>query len=150
MYVKTYDEAAACLNTVREYIINVEMLPLNQKKTGIFQGLNRKYLGYRFEEKNKKILIKKEKKAYRSVYRDWYTTGIQRVDSNYHLINEGILTKRDFNVLFESNEGKKYIPVETTDALFIYSNVIITGGFLEFMNQVGLKHRCTRGTNEIQ
>ena len=59
MYVKTYDEAAACLNTVREYIINVEMLPLNQKKTGIFQGLNRKYLGYRFEEKNKKILIKK-------------------------------------------------------------------------------------------
>lgn len=138
VYVKTYDEAAACLNTVREYIINVEMLPLNQKKTGIFQGLNRKYLGYRFEEKNKKILIKKEKKAYRSVYRDWYTTGIQRVDSNYHLINEGILTKRDFNVLFESNEGKKYIPVETTDALFIYSNVIITGGFLEFMNQVGL------------
>lgn len=138
VYVKTYDEAAACLNTVREYIINVEMLPLNQKKTGIFQGLNRKYLGYRFEEKNKKILIKKEKKAYRSVYRDWYTTGIQRVDNNYHLINEGILTKRDFNVLFESNEGKKYIPVETTDALFIYSNVIITGGFLEFMNQVGL------------
>ena len=138
IYVKTYDEAVVCLNEIREHIIDVEMLPLNQKKTGVFQGLNRKYLGYRFEEKNKKVLIKKEKKAYRTVYRDWYTTGIQRVDNSYHLINEGILTKRDFNILFEGGEGKRYIPVETTDALFIYSNVILTGGFLEFVNQAGL------------
>lgn len=138
IYVKTYDEAVVCLNEIREYITDVEILPLNQKKTGVFQGLNRKYLGYRFEEKNKKVLIKKEKKAYRTVYRDWYTTGIQRVDNNYHLINEGILTKRDFNILFEGGEGKRYIPVETTDALFIYSNVILTGGFLEFVNQAGL------------
>ena len=138
IYVKTYDEAVVCLNEIREHIMDVEMLPLNQKKTGVFQGLNRKYLGYRFEEKNKKVLIKKEKKAYRTVYRDWYTTGIQRVDNSYHLINEGILTKRDFNILFEGGEGKRYIPVETTDALFIYSNVILTGGFLEFVNQAGL------------
>ncbi len=138
IYVKTYDEAVVCLNEIREHITDVEMLPLNQKKTGVFQGLNRKYLGYRFEEKNKKVLIKKEKKAYRTVYRDWYTTGIQRVDNSYHLINEGILTKRDFNILFEGGEGKRYIPVETTDALFIYSNVILTGGFLEFVNQAGL------------
>ena len=138
IYVKTYDEAVVCLNEIREHITDVEMLPLNQKKTGVFQGLNRKYLGYRFEEKNKKVLIKKEKKAYRTVYRDWYTTGIQRVDNSYHLINEGILTKRDFNILFEGGEGKRYIPVETTDALFIYSNVILTGGFLEFVNQARL------------
>ena len=138
IYVKTYDEAVVCLNEIREHIADVEILPLNQKKTGVFQGLNRKYLGYRFEEKNKKVLIKKEKKAYRTVYRDWYTTGIQRVDNSYHLINEGILTKRDFNILFEGGEGKRYIPVETTDALFIYSNVILTGGFLEFVNQAGL------------
>lgn len=35
--------------------------------------------------------MKKEQKSYRTVYRDWYTTGIERKDNNYHLINEGIM-----------------------------------------------------------
>lgn len=73
----------------------------------------------------------------RDIY-DWYTTGIQKVDRNYHLINEGILTKRDFTVLFENIEGKHYIPVETTDSLYIYSNTIFTGNFFEFVNTTGL------------
>lgn len=60
------------------------------------------------------------------------------MDHNYLLINEGILTKQDFNILFESENGKKYIPVETTDSLYIYSNVIMSGNFFDFMNQVGL------------
>lgn len=33
---------------------------------------------------------------------------------------------------------KKYIPVETTDALYVYSNVIITGKFYEFLNNTGI------------
>ena len=84
------------------------------------------------------VIVKKEQRAYKTVYRDWYTTGIQKMDHNYHLINEGILTKQDFNILFESENGKKYIPVETTDSLYIYSNVIMSGNFFDFMNQVGL------------
>lgn len=123
IYCKTYDDAIKILGDVREHIENAEMLTLNHKKTGVYKGTNRKYLGFRFE-----------KKAYRTVYRDWYTTGIQRVDSSYHLVNEGILTRRDFNVLFENDEGKKYIPVETTDSIYVYSNVILSGNFFEFIN----------------
>ena len=48
------------------------------------------------------------------------------------------MTKQDFTALFESEEGKKYIPVETTDALYIYSNVILSSNFFEFVNKVGL------------
>ena len=54
------------------------------------------------------------------------------------MINEGILTKRDFTVLFENIEGIHYIPVETTDSLYIYSNTIFTGNFFEFVNTTGL------------
>lgn len=86
------------------------------------------------EKKGSKIIAKRKKKAYRTVYRDWYTTGIQRIDSSYHLVNEGILTRRDFNILFENDEGKKYIPVETTDSIYVYSNVILSGNFFEFIN----------------
>lgn len=138
IYCSTYEEAIGCLDDTRSHIENQEMLPLNHKKTGIFKGTNRKYLGYRFIVKGTKIIAKHEKKAYRTVYRDWYTTGIQRVDASYHLINEEILTKKDFNILFENEEGKKYIPVETTDSLYIYSNVIVSGSFLEFANRKGL------------
>lgn len=121
-----------------EHLAKIERLPINENKTGVYKGINRKYLGYRFEKKDGHVLIKKEKKAYRTVYRDWHTTGIQRNDHNYHLINEGILTKQDFTLLFEGEEGKKYIPVETTDALYIYSNVILSSNFFEFVNKVGL------------
>lgn len=138
IYCEIYEQALECLNNVREHIINVEQLSLNHKKTGVFKGTNRKYLGYRFESKGTKIIAKKEKKAYRTVYRDWYTTGIKRIDSSCHLINDGVLTKRDFCVLFENEEGKKYIPVETTDALYVYSNVIMTANFLEYINNTGL------------
>ena len=134
IYCKTYDDAIKILGDVREHIENAEMLPLNHKKTGVYKGTNRKYLGFRFEKKGSKIIAKREKKAYKTVYRDWYTTGIQRIDSSYHLVNEGILTRRDFNVLFENDEGKKYIPVETTDSIYVYSNVILSGNFFEFIN----------------
>lgn len=138
VYCRSYSEAEDIFTDVSRHLAERENLPLNNNKTGIYRGINRKYLSYRFEEKDGHILIKKEQKAYRTVYRDWYTTGIQRIDRTYHLINEGILTKKDFNLLFENDEGKKYIPVETTDSLYIYSNVILTGSFLEFVNDSGL------------
>ena len=40
--------------------------------------------------------------------------------------------------MFEGKNGKKYIPVETTDSLYIYSNVIFSGKFFEFVNEKGL------------
>ena len=138
VYCESYENAFEQLEDIKENLKEIEKLPVNENKTGIFKALNRKYLGYRFEEKSGKIIAKRDNKAYRTVYRDWYTTGIQRVDHNYHLINEGILTKRDFSLLFDGKDGKKYIPVETTDSLYIYSNVIFSGEFFEFMNDKGL------------
>lgn len=138
IYCSTYEEATVVFSDVTARMEKIEQLPLNHGKTDIFKGINRKYLGYRFEMKDGHVIVKKEQRAYKTVYRDWYTTGIQKMDHNYHLINEGILTKQDFNILFESENGKKYIPVETTDSLYIYSNVIMSGNFFDFMNQVGL------------
>lgn len=138
IYSQSYETSAEQLQDVCSYLMEKKKLILNEEKTGIFKGLNRKYLGYRFEMKQGSVLIKKENRAYRTVYRDWYTTGIQRVDQTYHLLNEGILTKHDYTILFEGNDGKKYIPVETTDSLYIYSNVIFSQHFFDFMNATGL------------
>ena len=48
------------------------------------------------------------------------------------------MTKRDYTLLFEGPTGKKYIPVETTDSLYVYSNIIFSGNFFEFVNKKGL------------
>ena len=85
---------------MREHIENAEMLPLNHKKTGVYKGTNRKYLGFRFEKKGSKIIAKREKKAYKTVYRDWYTTGIQRIDSSYHLVKERNIFRLKQPILF--------------------------------------------------
>ena len=138
IYCKSYEDAFKQYQDVKTYLEEKEGLSLNIGKSGVFKALNRKYLGYRFSEKDGKVFVKKEQKAYRTVYRDWYTTGITRIDHNYHLINEGILTKHDFTILFEGDEGKKYIPVETAESLYVYSNVIFSGGFFEFVNEHGL------------
>ena len=62
IYCKTYDDAIKILGDVREHIENAEMLPLNHKKTGVYKGTNRKYLGFRFEKKGSKIIAKREKR----------------------------------------------------------------------------------------
>lgn len=123
---------------MKEHLEKIEKVPLNKSKSGVYKSLNRKFLGYCFEEKSGKVIAKHEKKAYTTIYRDLYTTGIKKVDHNYHLINEGILTKRDYTLLFEGPTGKKYIPIETTDSLYVYSNIIFSGNFFEFVNKKGL------------
>lgn len=131
IYCNSYELAFQQYQDVKEHLEKIEKVPLNKSKSGVYKSLNRKFLGYCFEEKSGKVIAKHEKKAYTTIYRDWYTTGIKKVDHNYHLINEGILTKRDYTLLFEGPTGKKYIPIETTDSLYVYSNIIFSGNFFE-------------------
>lgn len=66
-------------------------------------------------------------------YDDWHKSAIQLAGGEYHLVNDGVLTRKDFTVLFENESGKKYIPVETADMLNIYSDVILSGEFLSYI-----------------
>lgn len=137
-YTTSYEEAWQQLQEVKSYLQEKESLLINEGRTGVFKGMNRRLLGFVFEEKGGRVIVKRAKNAEKTVFRGWYTTGIQKVDRNYHLINDGILTRQDYNILFENKERKKYIPVETMDSLYIYSNTIFTSEFFSFMNKKGL------------
>lgn len=137
-YTASYEEAWQQLQELKNYLQEREGLLINEGRTGVFKGMNRRLLGFVFEEKDGKVIVKRAKNAEKTVFRGWYTTGIQKVDRNYHLINDGILTRQDYNILFENKERKKYIPVETMDSLYIYSNTIFTSEFFSFINKKGL------------
>jgi len=108
----------------------------NKEKSGVFEGLNQQYLGYSFirSKKEKRIIaVKKQNKKYDRNYRSWNRDSIQKIDRDYHIINDGILTKRDYNILFDNPSGKKYIPVETARALNIHSDVVFSSDFFRFV-----------------
>ncbi len=114
----------------------------NKEKSGIFEGLKQQYLGYQFirSRKAKKIIaVKKQSKKYDRRYNSWNRDAIQKIDRDYHIINNGILTKRDYNLLFDNESGKKYIPVETARALNIHSDVIFSADFFRFVGTRNLE-----------
>ncbi len=114
-------------------------LPINREKSGVFYGARRKYLGFYFERNGKNGYLAKRNLKNVNHYNYWHPTTIQRIDRNYHIINDGILSRKDFTLLFENEEGKKYLPVETMGSLNVYSNVTFSSSFFEYANQKGLK-----------
>lgn len=60
-------------------------------------------------------------------YRDWHPSVVEIIDGEYHIVKDGILSKRDYTLLFNSGDEKHHIPVQTTDQLNCYNEVTITG-----------------------
>ncbi len=136
IYTNTKKEAGEALAQLRQ-LIEKEGLSVNEQKTGVFQALSRPCLGYEFNNRNGHILFNKIIRQKREIYHLWQKTGIKEVDHQYHIVNDGVLSKRDFTLLFENQDGKKYIPVESVETLSIYSNVIFSSGFFDMANREG-------------
>lgn len=95
-------------------------------------------LGLKFNKKKNVLLVQRVRNE-KENYQKWHKSVVQKIDRNYHLVNDGILTKQDYTILFENESGKKYLPVETIDSINSYSNIIYTSNFFEFVGQRKLK-----------
>ena len=108
-------------------------LELNQKKSGIVETEKQRFLGYTFRrEPDGNVTAARAESGRRTVNRDWQAGHIQKIDQNYHIINGGILSRKDYNLLFENEDGKRYLPVETMGSLNIYANAAFSGSFFHF------------------
>ncbi|NMB95374.1 MAG: type I-B CRISPR-associated endonuclease Cas1, partial [Clostridiaceae bacterium] len=52
-----------------------------------------------------------------------------------YIFNNGKISRKDNTVLFESEEGKKYLPIEDISEIYIFGEVTVTKKFLEFATQ---------------
>lgn len=68
------------------------------------------------------------------IYNKWQTNEIKEADNHYHVVSDGILSKKDFTLLFENNDVKKYLPIEKIKSLNIYSNIIFNTNFFEYIS----------------
>lgn len=131
----TEQEAGDGYSRIRSILDSNYSLQVREEKSGIYQGLNQSYLGYSFRKAGKIVeAFRKEKKS-RYRLNEWNRNCIELVDRNYHIINNGILTRRDYNILFENENGKQYIPVETAGAINIHTDITISGNFFRLMEQ---------------
>ena len=112
-------------------------LDVNQKKSGVLETARQQFLGYSFRVSGdgKSVTAFRAKRERYEIYRDWNQSNIRRIDRDYHIINDGILSKKDYTLLFENEDGKRYIPVETMGTLNIHSNAIFSADFFRFAAQ---------------
>lgn len=134
IFTKSKEEANAIFKEI-ERQLNLLHLHINQEKSGIFLAITRRILGYEFYKHNGKILIRKINRLNKTSYDKWHNVPIKRVDNQYHIIQDGILSKKDFHLLFENENTKRLIPVDIMDNLNIYSDVIFSSNFFNFANR---------------
>ena len=134
IYFQNEKEAAEIYIWIKEKLENEFCLRINQNKCGVYRALNRTFLGYSFkQDKDGTVIIYKKPKRKLNWYSSWRTSAIQYTGKEYHIINDGILTRKDYTLLFETKDDKKFLPVEVTEKLNIYSDVILTSNFFEYM-----------------
>ncbi|MCL2425312.1 MAG: type I-B CRISPR-associated endonuclease Cas1b [Oscillospiraceae bacterium] len=88
------------------------------------------------EQQNENNLERRNTKTY---LHDWESSSLQKIDGEYHLIADGILTRKDYNLLFENPEKKMHLPVESTECLNLHSNIAFSSSFFSFAAKNNLK-----------
>lgn len=134
IYVHNLQDGYNTLSKI-ESKLNTYNLSINPDKTGVFSVYSVPYLGHYFEKNGNCIFIKRRKYNQNNIFQNWQKDSVEQINHDYYIINDGILTKKDFTILFANEENNTYIPIETTDSINIYSNVEITPNFLKTLNQ---------------
>ena len=131
VYFKDKESAFEAWKDIEGYLKANLGLSLKRSKCGVYPAINRNFLGYEFYKRQKEICVRKKMREQDVCYSRWHATAIQKINRDYHIINDGILSKRDYTLLFENKDKKYYIPVETCGSLNVYSNISSSSGFFE-------------------
>lgn len=135
MFFKTKEQAYNYLNHIKQILEARYHLQINKRKSGVFPSHDIIYLGYRIQKKKNQYEIIKVKREKPQYYSSWYTSPLRYSHHQYHLIDDGILRKKDYHILFENKEQKVDIPIEVVDHINIHSQVVFTASFFNLMNQ---------------
>ncbi len=130
IYTDSKEKGYAIFSDICQKLYYVFDLRINHKKSGIYSVFDRRLLGYDVLQKKKYIEIKKHDYRRVRISRSWSACIIEKVGGEYHILQDGILNKKGYAMLFENQDEKHHIPVETTEQLNIYGNITIASGVL--------------------
>lgn len=108
IYTSTQQECSWIFNHISQILEQKYHLPINSKKSGVYDVFSRRLLGYDFIKTRKNIEIKKHIYQPLSNYQTWHPSAIQHINHEYHLIQNGILNKKDYELLFENEDNRHH------------------------------------------
>lgn len=141
VYVNNQEEAGRIFIHISSLLKDEYHLSINEKKSGVYPAMEHMLLGYDFYRYNNKIEVRRHKYQKIENYNNWHRCAIEKINSEYHILKDGVLNKHDYALLFENDKEKQHIPVETLDLINIYSDVTIGNSALRLLINNNIKVR---------
>lgn len=136
----TTDEAQEVYTSLRDELGSVHQLGVNKKKSGIYEATSRRVLGYDLIKRSGGgIEVRKHSYKPTHIQRSWSQSALKKQHGAYHIVQDGVINRKDYSLLFENEEEKHYIPVGVTDQLNIYGNVTIAPAALSTITREGIR-----------
>ena len=111
-------------------------LTLNLKKTTVNRSDQSTYFGYTLRKQGSSfILRRKQRNQAAEWFKEWNARALSAADGQLHILEDGILSKKDLTILFENEDMKQYFPVESVSDINTYSDMIYSSGFFDLMNR---------------
>lgn len=114
-------------------------LIINEKKSGVYLALARRVLGYDLLQTEYGIEVRKHAYLPQHRYDTWYSSMVSKQEGVYHIVQDGVISRKDYSLLFQNDEERHHIPVEVTTQLNVYGNVTVTPEALATMCRYGIR-----------
>lgn len=137
---KTTEEASSIYERLRDELGQKHQLALNKKKSGVYRAMGRRVLGYDLVDAGDgKIEVRKHAYKPTRVQRKWTSSVVRKSSGAYQIVQDGVINRKDYSLLFENEEEKHHIPVGVTDQLNIYGSVTVAPAALRTITKEGIR-----------
>ena len=134
VFGKTYHDCEAYMKDIERFSKEKLKLPVNQKKAKIELSAKSRYFGYILKEENGKLNVKKYSRKKDFWYYEWTPSPLSFTDGQLHILEDGVLSRKDFTLLFENESMKEFIPAESIMTVNAYGNIVLSPSVLSFLN----------------
>ena len=90
------------------------------------------YLGYGFTRNRNGVISLDVSLPNQSVFRRWTPSKVKNRGGQVNLVSNGILSKNDFALRFDTDNGKYDFPPFDCDSINVFSDVVFDSGFLAY------------------
>lgn len=139
IYTFSEEEGIDIFNDVKSTLKNEYFLDINETKSGVFDVFDRRLLGFDLYKKGNHIKVERHSYNKNDYYRNWHECSVEKVNREYHIVNSGVLNKKDYALLFENEESKHHIPVEATEQLNVYNEITLTSAVIRTLNYENIR-----------
>ena len=138
LFGNDYDALSKQAQTVFRFLRKKLRLQPNQRKCKIDNPMRLNYLGHRFLVGKNGILTLELGESAPAAAHAWQVSNIKNHGHTVNLLSDGILRQKDFSLMLEADGGNAEIPIQATECINIFSNVIFDSGFLKTAAEHGV------------